>query len=382
MFNWSKFLICSILLVFVVTIANSTTNNLNNLNINHDLKLNTASKIKSYPTHNTHVHTHTIHENIKSTTVPDFVYLYAPYTPFLNNSNFSLNTAVIPELAQAAASLGINTVWVGGSMGQFDTMTVDERNSLVKAWIDANNEYNLNFYIIYQIGSTVLSDSLKMARYANSIGASAIASVPPFYEIPDETDFSMIFYWFNSMIDASNNMDFWFYHIPGTTGYNIDIYNFINAAVDSNNGMPGLTGIKYVDTSNNQGWFESVRDFGNKIHLLWAPEPKLQCFGLGMGNGTVLAEDFYARTFRCMKYYYENEMYNEMYNQQMWKINISSIFNQYGGASAERCVYQQLANVSIGPPRPPQAAITQATCDTVLQELNQANFFDDIFKGC
>ena len=70
---------------------------------------------------------------------------------------------------------------------------------------------------------------------------------------------------------------------------------------------------------------------------------KLQCFGLGMSNGTVLA-DFYARTFRCMKYYYENEMYDEMYNQQMWPINISSIFNQYGGVA-------KLANVSIEPPR-------------------------------
>ena len=28
--------------------------------------------------------------------------------------------------------------------------------------------------------------------------------------------------------------------------------------------------------------FESVRNFGNKIHLLWKPEPKLQCFGLDM----------------------------------------------------------------------------------------------------
>ena len=48
-------------------------------------------------------------------------------------------------------------------------MTVDECNSLVKALIDANDKYDLNFHI-YQIGSTVLSDSFKMAYYANEIG--------------------------------------------------------------------------------------------------------------------------------------------------------------------------------------------------------------------
>ena len=68
--------------------------------------------------------------------------------------------------------------------------------------------------------------------------------------IPDETNFSMIFCWFNSMIDASNNMDFWFIIYLALRDYNTDIYNFINTAIISNDGstprMPGLTGIKYV----------------------------------------------------------------------------------------------------------------------------------------
>ena len=63
------------------------------------------------------------------------------------NHNLSLNTAIVPQLAQPATSVGINTVCVGGSMGQFDTVTVDECNSLVKALIDGNDKYNLNFHI-------------------------------------------------------------------------------------------------------------------------------------------------------------------------------------------------------------------------------------------
>ena len=236
-------------------------------------------------------------------------------------------------------------------MEQFDAMTVHDCNSSVKAWIDVNDKYNLNFYIIYQIGSAVLSDSLKMARYTNVTGASAIVSVPPFHEIPDETGCNMISCLFNSMTDSSNNMDFWVIIYLALLDHNMDTYKFVNTAIiindGSTSGMPGLTGIEYAQVI--------IKDGLNQYVILVI---KLQCFGLGMGNGTVLA-DFYARTFRCMKYYYENQMYDEMYNQQMRQINIPIMFIQYGGV-AERYVYQQLANVSIGPPRRLQASITQA----------------------
>ena len=105
--------------------------------------------------------------------VPDFVYSHV-LNILSYRHNLSLNTAIVSQLAQPAPSVGINTVCVSGSMGQFDTMTVDECNSLVKALIDANDKYDLNFHI-YQIGSTVLSDSFKMTYYVNEIGASAIA---------------------------------------------------------------------------------------------------------------------------------------------------------------------------------------------------------------
>ena len=56
--------------------------------------------------------------------------LHAPYTPYHNDSTYSLNTEVIPSLATLANSFGVNTVFVGGGMGQFDAMTVSERKSL------------------------------------------------------------------------------------------------------------------------------------------------------------------------------------------------------------------------------------------------------------
>lgn len=45
--------------------------------------------------------------------LPSFMTLHAPYTPFNDDSTYSLNVSVVPNLARNAANFGVNTVWVG-----------------------------------------------------------------------------------------------------------------------------------------------------------------------------------------------------------------------------------------------------------------------------
>ena len=282
-------------------------------------------------------------------------------------------------------------------MGQFDTMTVSERNSLAKAWVDARKEYNLNFYIIFNVGTTVQSEAIAMAKYANSIGVDAIAAVPPYYEQASTSDLTALFNFFNPIITASNNLPFFYYHIPGTTHYNPNIYQFITEAIIDGK-MPQFRGIKYVDSSDAMDWFESCTTYSltesdnntdsvtNKLALLYAPEPKLQCFANCMGKGTVLAEDFFAPTFLCMKKAYQDDDAKGAFYQEQWKYNISKIFGKYGGQVAEKCVYSKFTYpVTFGPPRPPQLPISYYTsggCDDVNKELESVGFFDTIQNQC
>eukprot|EP00041_Stephanoeca_diplocostata_P011892 m.197316 g.197316 ORF g.197316 m.197316 type:complete len:140 (-) comp18713_c0_seq4:1469-1888(-) len=69
--------------------------------------------------------------------MPSNMVLHAPYTPFSNDSSRSLVTTGIPALAKRAAASGVTVVWVAGSMGQFDSMTVSERKTLNAAWVTA-----------------------------------------------------------------------------------------------------------------------------------------------------------------------------------------------------------------------------------------------------
>jgi hypothetical protein len=91
----------------------------------------------------------------------------APWTPFAADG--SVNVAVIPTLAQSAASDGCNVVWIGGGMGEFDTLSTTERNTLASAWVAAAKP--LGLYTIVHVGTTVQADAIAMAAHAAAIGA-------------------------------------------------------------------------------------------------------------------------------------------------------------------------------------------------------------------
>ena len=64
--------------------------------------------------------------------------------------------ATIDMLAAQAASFGVTTVWVPGSMGQFDELTVPERKQLLEAWVPAAKKHGL--YLIAHVGSSVAQE--------------------------------------------------------------------------------------------------------------------------------------------------------------------------------------------------------------------------------
>eukprot|EP00035_Acanthoeca_spectabilis_P016206 m.327981 g.327981 ORF g.327981 m.327981 type:complete len:305 (+) comp16496_c0_seq30:303-1217(+) len=109
------------------------------------------------------------------TKMPEEIVLHAPFTPFGPAPGYEVNVSVIPALAAQAASTGVNTVWVAGTMGQFDSMTVAERKAIAEAWVTAAKSQSL--YVIVNIGTTVRSEAIELAAHAAQIGADAIASV-------------------------------------------------------------------------------------------------------------------------------------------------------------------------------------------------------------
>jgi N-acetylneuraminate lyase len=207
--------------------------------------------------------------------MPELMLLNAPFTPFQRNALRTLNATHdnIEKLAQQASVHGVTTIFVPGSMGQFETMTMNERKILMSQWVEYGHKYGL--YVILHVGTSVQQDAITLAQYAQSIGADAIGSVPMYYE--SSSDVSTIINFLTPIAAAAPNIPLFYYHLPGVT-----------------------------NAKSMADWFKIVNTYNTTKALLFAPEPKLASFSLGRGRGVVLAEDFYAPTYvRMLNHYFK-----------------------------------------------------------------------------
>lgn len=300
--------------------------------------------------------------------LPPLVTLSAPYTPFLNDAAKTLNTAVVPKLAANAKALGVNVVWACGGMGQFDTLSVAERMELAQQWVEHGHANGL--YVIVHVTSTVLSDAVALAQHAARIGADAVASLPPYYTQPPTLNQLMEF--LKPIANAAGSLPMLYYHLPGSTHYDPNIYDLLVLAETE---LPSLIGVKYAGT-NLLDWFHCVQRFNTTRALFFAPEPKLQAYGLGWGRGAVLAEDFYAATFLRMHNAYVSGDRSAAWREQEWKYRAEDVFSAFGGAAAKREVYKRMCSVDMGPPRLPSIPFDPAQSAALLQRLDAVDFFN------
>ena len=228
------------------------------------------------------------------TKMPTMMTLHAPFTPFKRDDARSLNATAsnIDKLAAQAHAHGVTTIFVPGSMSQFETMTIAERKVLMSNWVTSGHKHNL--YVILHVGSSVQAEAIELAKFAASTDADAIGSVPMYYE--SSSDVPTIVQFLKPIAAAAPNLPMFYYHLPGVTHADILVSTLLDAAAAPVTGIPTLCGVKWVGT-NNADWFKMVTKYNATRALLFAPEPKLASFSLGMGRGVVLAEDFYAGTY-------------------------------------------------------------------------------------
>ena len=314
---------------------------------------------------------------------PSEMLLHAPFTPFTANGTLNATDDIVSRLAKQARAFGVTTIFVGGSMGEFDAMTFAERKALTTAWVKAAKP--LGLYVISHCGTQgSLSDAIDMAQHAAAVGADAIASVPPFYERP-QTVLALLDY-LSQLASGAPKLPLIYYHIPSHTGVTFKMMDlFDGAAALGNDGsprLPTLAGVKYVDT-DFADWFALTRKYNDTKALLFAPEPKLTSFALGVGRGVVLAEDFFAPTYAKMKAAFDTHDLGMAHDEQEWKLKAMQALKRYGGGSAERVLYRRLcANVDLGPPRPPKVRMPEADWPCLQSDLAKLGFWSQMEVLC
>ena len=123
-----------------------------------------------------------------------------------------ISTEGVKALTRHLISKGVKGVYVGGSSGECIYQHVEERKKVLEAVME---EAKGKLTVIAHVGCNNTADSVELAAHAQSVGADAIASIPPIYfHLPE---YAIAEYW-NAMSAAAPDLDFVIYNIPQLAG--------------------------------------------------------------------------------------------------------------------------------------------------------------------
>src|SRR5262245_54225539 len=158
----------------------------------------------------------------------------AVLTPF--DASGELNLAAIEPHAELLARDGVAGVFVGGTTGEFSSLTFEERLSLASRWATVLKGTKVR--LVVHVGANCLADAKQLAAHAQTLGADAIAAVAPSYVKPKSLD--VLIAWCAELAAAAPETPFYFYDIPHLTGVSLPMVEFLQQAPARVHTLAGL----------------------------------------------------------------------------------------------------------------------------------------------
>ena len=153
-------------------------------------------------------------------------------TPF--DSNDKIDYGVLKELVNRLIDQGVGGFYACGSTAECFLLTDDERKKVMEETIKAADG---RVPVIAHIGNIGTDKTAELAKHAESVGASAVSSVPPFYY---KFGFNEIAGYYEG-IAKSVDLPLIVYSIPAFSGVEITADN-LKTIIDAS----GAKGLKYT----------------------------------------------------------------------------------------------------------------------------------------
>ena len=148
----------------------------------------------------------------------------ATHTPF--HSDGSLHLAIVEKQAEHLLRQDVNTAFIGGSTGECQSLTCEERRQLTQRWMDVARGSSLK--VIVHVGANCLADAQALAAQAQQLGAVAISALAPSYFKPRCVD--TLLDCCAAIASAAPETPFYFYDIPSLTGVHLSMPEFMARA--------------------------------------------------------------------------------------------------------------------------------------------------------
>ena len=290
----------------------------------------------------------------------------ATFTPMHDDG--SLNLAPVGATVDRLTAQRVSALFVCGSSGEGASLTTAERQATLEAFVTAAAG---RLPVIAHVGHTSLADARALASHAQQVGAAAIAALPPFYVKPASV--KVLVDCMAEIASAAPDLPFYYYHIPGLSGVNLDMVEFLRQGGER---IPTLTGIKYSSPTLYE--MQACVDFdGGRFNILFGVDEMLLS-GLAAGaHGAVGSTfNFAAPLYHEIIWAFEADDLSAARRLQLLSAQmVRTVVGGYRPLPGLKAILG-FAGPSYGPSRLPQVALSPAEIASLRADLAELGFLE------
>ena len=299
-------------------------------------------------------------------TFADFRLIVPPHTPF--HADGSINLSAVEKQAALFVENGINGVFVSGSTGEGQSLSNEERITIVERWRELTNGTDLE--LIVQVGHNSQPDAQVLAAHAQEIGADAVAASAPCYFKPANVDALIDF--LAPVAAAAADVPFYFYDIPPLTEVRLPMVEFLKRGKQR---IPNLVGLKYSNNDLMQ-MQQCIQLNDGEFEVLYGSDQTLiagACMGACGAIGTTY--NFAAPLYRRMLAALESGDLVTARAEQSRSVAMIEVMIRAGGIAGFKAVMEWFG-VDCGPVRAPLENLTVEGKNQLRAELEAIGFFE------
>lgn len=289
----------------------------------------------------------------------------ATHSPFAADG--SLILGVIERQAEHLHEQGIRSIFIGGSTGESQSLSLSERLALAERWSEVVRGTPLK--LVVHVGANCLADAATLATQAEKLGVAAISALAPSYFKPRSTE--LLVDSMSQIAKAAPATPFYYYDIPQLTGLSLSLPEFLDKADQR---IPNLVGVKFSgpDLMAYQLCLHAQAGCWDLPYGM--DECLLPALALGakgaVGSSYNFAAPIYQRIWRAFD---RGDL--EAARSEQWKsVQLIQLLASFGYMAAAKALMERLG-VPVGQPRLPNSSLSSEQRQQLYTRLEELGFF-------
>ena len=289
----------------------------------------------------------------------------ATFTPM--NADESINIGQIEPITEHLINSGVNGLYICGSTGEGPSLSIAERKAVAEEYIKVVSK---RVPVIVQVGHDSLVEAAGLAKHAELIGADAIASITPNFFKPESLE--VLINSLGRITDAAPNVPFFYYHLPGVTGVQFDMVDFLKQAPER---IRSLAGIKY-SALDVHGIQACLNYDGGKYTIFFGCDEMLGCgLFIDVPGAVGTTFNFAAPLYNAIIDAFKSGNMEKARELQLISVNIVRACCKFRGQAGFKAVMKMIG-LDCGPNRLPVQTCDADEIRALESELRTTGLFD------